>query len=294
MGNGSTAFLRGSLSRCEELVKNFVDSSSPPRLETSAKRTAALLAGTSALPPTFAQPSKTTGVSQTRAVGGPMKLSQELWGDSWFGTDPIDLGHGLSIRLGDLDEAMPFVSSHYPRCFETDPGLSPFLDETFDERKRQFYRRVADVFVCRRHHHVVGIFIGNPKDWSTYYLRTAALLPEVRGGTAAKTFTALLLRRLAAANVKRVEVDTMPTNLAMVALLNRAGFNITGTCLSERWGALTCFTKYLNKEAESIFLDQFCTGVRYQRKISAPKKGGDHEEALCTKLRVGQQDDANK
>ena len=71
---------------------------------------------------------------------------------------------------------------------------------------------------------------------------------------------------LRAAGVERVEADTSPSNMATLHLLSRLRFNPTGTVLTDRWGAHIKFTRYLDDAAEQVFLDQFCTGVRYQRR----------------------------
>ncbi len=194
----------------------------------------------------------------------PRKLSAELWG-AWFDSTPIHIDD-IVVSRGTIDEAMPFIQSEYQRCFEETVHLSPFLDENFDARKRCYYERVADFFILRRGEETVGVFIGNPHDWSTYYFRSATIIPELRGNKVMYTFTKILLHRLAEAGVDRVDIDTAPSNLVMITLLNRLGFNITGTWLSERWGAMTSLTKYLSKEAESVFLDQFCRSIRYQQK----------------------------
>jgi hypothetical protein len=49
-------------------------------------------------------------------------------------------------------------------------------------------------------------------------------------------------------------------------VLTRARFNITGSLMSERWGALIRFTKFLNERGEDTFLQQFCRGAWYQQR----------------------------
>jgi hypothetical protein len=50
----------------------------------------------------------------------------------------------------------------------------------------------------------------------------------------------------------------------MMHIATRLKFNQTGTLLSERWGAMVHFTKFLSEEKEEVFLRQFCSGVKYQ------------------------------
>jgi hypothetical protein len=78
----------------------------------------------------------------------------------------------------------------------------------------------------------------------------------------------VLFEELKRVGVERVECDTSPANLVMVHIMGRLRFNVTGTCLSERWGAYIHFTRFLNSDNERTFLRQFCSGVKYQLRGS--------------------------
>jgi hypothetical protein len=113
----------------------------------------------------------------------------------------------------------------------------------------------------------VGLLVCTPLDWSSYYVRSAALLPEYQGRQAIQHFlSGVLFPELAFAGVERVELDTSPSNLAMMHIATRLRFNPTGTLLTERWGALVHFTRYLTADGERVFLDKFCEGPRYQTR----------------------------
>ena len=81
----------------------------------------------------------------------------------------------------------------------------------------------------------------------------------------------MLFEQLKRAGVERVEADTSPANMATMHLLTRLRFNMTGTTLSERWGAHVHFTKFLDERSEGVFLEQFCSGVKYQVRGATPK-----------------------
>jgi hypothetical protein len=74
-----------------------------------------------------------------------------------------------------------------------------------------------------------------------------------------------LFERLRLAGVERVEADASPANFASLQTLLRNRFNVTGSVLSERWGALVRLTRFLDDDATGVFLDQFCDGVRPQQ-----------------------------
>jgi hypothetical protein len=120
----------------------------------------------------------------------------------------------------------------------------------------------------------VGLFIGNPVDWSTYYIRSTAFLREYQGRTLYQRFLAQLFALLAEAGVSRVEADTAPSNLQCVAALMRQRFSASGTVLSERWGALSRFTRHLDPDAEETFLRQFCASGAIHRQQNHRQRDG--------------------
>src|SRR6185503_19487640 len=103
-------------------------------------------------------------------------------------------------------------------------------------------------------------------DWSTYHIRFCAFLPEYQGRQLLQRFFPTFFRILKQAGVERIETETSPSNLAIMHIMNRFHFNVTGTLMSERWGALVRFTKFLDEESERVFLQQFCTGIKYQAR----------------------------
>ncbi|HVU03473.1 MAG TPA: GNAT family N-acetyltransferase, partial [Polyangiaceae bacterium] len=133
-------------------------------------------------------------------------------------------------------------------------------------KKERYYRLAADFFEFKEGRRTVGLFVCNAVDWSTYYIRSAAVLPEYQGLRLSHGFVAFLLETLRGLGVERVEADTSPSNFATLAILTGFHFNVTGTTLSDRWGAQLRLTRYLDTECEDVFLRQFCSGVIHQRR----------------------------
>ena len=106
-------------------------------------------------------------------------LSQKLWDLDWAQLLPWSFEE-VTVEVGTFDEALPFVAEHYARIFGTDELAGRFLVEAMTPAKRRFGAEM-DVFLFRAEGRTVGIFMSHPSDWSTYYMRTAALLPEYRG-----------------------------------------------------------------------------------------------------------------
>jgi RimJ/RimL family protein N-acetyltransferase len=224
--------------------------------------------------------------SERRLPGGFVRASEEFWGVDWETALPRLLtSDGIELRCSDIERALPFIGNHYATIFEEQPGASRFLAEPFDGAKLRYYRR-ADVFEVADGNETVGLVIGEPSDWSSYYLRTMGLLPEYHGRQLASSILTYMFDVLGRVGVRRFELDTSPSNMATIQVLTRLRFNITGQFTSERWGALLRFTKFLDDRAEEVFLDSFCTGIRYQRRHRPVrlKEGGASEEEVRASL----------
>lgn len=189
-------------------------------------------------------------------------LSEQLWDMAWDHVLPHHFEDGFSVVRSSYARSFDFIVEHYPTIFE-ESSDSPFKMYASSSKAR--YYELCDVFEFVRGGSTVGAMLSAPSDWSTYYMRSAGLVPSVQGSGVIKKFlTHVLFETLANAGVERVELDVSPANLAMVHLMTRMSFNVTGSILTERWGALTRFTKYLNSGCERVFVNQFCSGVKYQ------------------------------
>jgi ribosomal protein S18 acetylase RimI-like enzyme len=201
-----------------------------------------------------------------------------VWGIDWSAHLPRVLtDDGVRVAYSSYDRALPFLAKNLALIFEEDPASSPFAQKTAGEAKARYYRQMADFFEFDDHGTIAGYLICTPIDWSSYYLRLAAMLPEYQGRKLAQRFFPQLFDILQAAGVERIEAETSPSNMAVMHNMTRMRFNVTGTVLSERWGSLVRLTKFLDGDAEGVFLRQFCAGIQYQTRGNSPardEKGG--------------------
>jgi GNAT superfamily N-acetyltransferase len=195
-------------------------------------------------------------------------LSRLLWGFSWSDVLPYSVSDDVVVAFSSFDRALPFIREHYAEIFHEDPNVSPFITK-IDAARQRYYRFAGDFFEFLHDGCTVGLLIGTPIDWGSYYIRSAAALPRYQGKQIIQRFFPVLFEQLKRAGVERVEADTSPSNMATMHLLTRLRFNMTGTVLSERWGANVHFTKFLDEASEAVFLDQFCSGVKYQLRRTA-------------------------
>jgi len=195
-------------------------------------------------------------------------LSQQLWGIDWNRHLPLDL-RGFSVSLSSYEGLSPFIAKYYPTLFEEDTSAQAFGSGQSHPAKARYYRAAGDFFEFVADGETVGVVIGTPIDWSSYYIRTAALLPQFQGRQPIQHFfSQCVFDVLREAGVERVELDVAPSNLAMMHVVTRLRFNATGTLLTERWGAHVHFTKFLREDAERVFIAQFCSGPKYQLRNS--------------------------
>lgn len=195
----------------------------------------------------------------------PQRLSWRWWGLDWSRHTPWELESGVIVDTVPFDEALPFIQEHYAAIFEQTPDGARFLQEPMTEAKVRFYRE-SDVFRFRDGSRMVGVFICNPSDWSTYYMRTAGFLQAYQSQGLLTGCIRRMFGPLAAAGVARMEGDVAPSTFPNLRAMLRIGCNISGYLNTDRWGAVARFTKFLQNESEDVFLDQFCSGVIYQRR----------------------------
>ena len=181
------------------------------------------------------------------------RMSERYWGLTWPTT-----GHGgLTVVPVPFEACLPFMTAHYAHLFESEPDR--FFEEKMTDAKRR-YLAEADCFLFQRDGKDVGLCVCDPSDWSSYYIRTYSLLPEVRHGEFSMSFLRYMFERLRAVGVKRVEADTAPSSLAVQRALTGLGMLITHTVASERWGLLLHLTGFLDEDAERAFRRQFLQG----------------------------------
>ena len=172
----------------------------------------------------------------------------------WADYFPFSLSADTSVEVSDIESFISFVTQNYENLFGGENG---FPIEDFTPQKLRYYQEAGDFFAFVSKNRTVGIFVGTTTDWSTYYLRTAAILPEHQGHAYFGRLLARLFDILAEAGVQRVEGDVSSGNLKQIHTFNKLQFNITGYRVSDR-GGLIHFTKFLSKQHEARFLKQFC------------------------------------
>jgi hypothetical protein len=196
------------------------------------------------------------------AAASPRTLSERLWGIDWSSAVPWTFDGGVTFQSETMEAAAPFIAEHYPRIFGAD--AERFLQEAMTEAKRRFFQEV-DVWVFRDAGVPVGVVVGHPADWSTYYVRSFAVLAPYREAGLCFAYAKQLGEALRAAGCERWEAECSPANTAMVRMFLRLGGLVTATATSERWGQILRFTKFLGEDAERVYRRQFLSVPAFGR-----------------------------
>lgn len=191
----------------------------------------------------------------TGVVAAP--LSKALWGvDLKQGLPRVLSSDGIVAVAGELSRVREFVSNEFPSFQEESLGGAPNVNIV--NAKRCYFERACDFIELQHDGRTIGVLIGDPEDWSTYYIRVYGIVQAYQRPALVRRFIReCLFERLALHHVERVVAETSPANLAMARTFSEQHFHVTGHQLSDRWGPLVRYTKFLDPAREAAFLERF-------------------------------------
>lgn len=196
-------------------------------------------------------------------------MAMRLWSLDWSAHLPWHFDDGRA-EVATVADALPFVREHYPSIFGLPEGCGHFLPSPMTEAKRRFFEEM-DFFFVRVEDRTAGVVMGHPSDWNSYYVRSAAMLPEFRERRVMTQFSERLYEPLRAAGVERLEAECSPANTPMARILNGQGFLVTATINSERWGVMLRYTKFLLEDAQAAFMRQYTAMPISKRLATKPQ-----------------------
>lgn len=186
--------------------------------------------------------------------------SQRMWGFSFADTLPRALTRdGVVAVAGDYARIGCFLAAEFKMFQEEAQGAEP--DYIVRNRKSEYLREECDLIELRQGDDTIGVFMGAPEDWSTYYVRIFALRRSFQRPAMTRLFVRdCLFSPLTEHGVERICADTSPANIAMSRLFTELHFHVTGSQLSDRWGPLVRYTRFLSPACEAAFLRKFGGG----------------------------------
>ncbi|HKU42742.1 MAG TPA: hypothetical protein VJR89_31505 [Polyangiales bacterium] len=180
---------------------------------------------------------------------------------------------GVEALPGRFDRVRQFLVDEFPTL--TEEGLGTQLDTNLADTKRWYLAQACDLIELRHHDETIGVLIGAPDDWSSYYVRAFAMMAEYQRPALIRRFgRECLFEPLAAHGIQRVLAETSPANLAMSRLLSELHFHVTGHVLSERYGPLVRYTKFLDPSSEAAFRTRFAGSAPPRQRLNTRVQGG--------------------
>lgn len=184
-----------------------------------------------------------------------------MWGFSFNDQLPNQLSEdGITAVAGDFTRIGRFLNEQFSVFSEEAQGSVP--NYIVRNRKLDYLRADCDLIELRLEEQTIGALIGAPEDWSSYYVRVFAMQREFqRPGMIRRFIRDCLFTPLTEHGVERICADTSPSNVAMSRLLTELHFHVTGSQLSERWGPLVRYTRFLSPACEAEFRRKFGGGA---------------------------------
>jgi hypothetical protein len=180
---------------------------------------------------------------------------------------------GVEVTAGRLDRIRGFLTREFPTLTEEGLAAAP-LDPQLAHTKRWYLGQACDLIEMRKDDETIGVMIGAPEDWSTYYLRIYAVSPRYQRSILTRRFYECMVEPLLACGVQRVVTDTSPTNASAARRLSEMQFHVTGQQLSDRYGPLIRYTKFLDPAAEAAFVSRYAGSAPPRATMTKHPKGG--------------------
>jgi hypothetical protein len=186
----------------------------------------------------------------------PRSLTYRLWSFDLCEGLPYEVGQGVVAQRADLNSVREFLSAEYPSL--TEEALASAVQVGINSAKRRYLETACDLIELRHAGQTVGVMVGAPEDWGSYYIRIFAVKRSYQRPRLIRRFCRdYLFARLRAHDVQRVVADTSPANVATSRMLSELQFYVTGQQLSDRWGPLVRYTKFLDSACEEAFIKRF-------------------------------------
>ena len=167
---------------------------------------------------------------------------------------PLALSPNNVVDIISFETFLEFYKTHSESLGVTNRKFisEPFADKDF------YYQSRGDFFGFFKDGELYGVFTGNTIDWSTYYFRSVLIHPDHREHANYQNFLKYLTGILKNLGCNRIEAHIAPFNHPSIHVLNKLGFMITGTLLSDRYGNLIHFSYFLNEHSKNAFINNFC------------------------------------
>lgn len=171
----------------------------------------------------------------------------------------------LCINLISYNTAREFIVNNHKANFSSE-FESAFSSIEITPHKDSYYEFSCDHFGYFDGDSLIGVFIAEIEDWSSYYIRYVSILAQYQSLGFATTTYNYLTEILQDYNVKRLTIDVTPSNFPQMQSMLKSGFICTGMSNSDRWGQLMHLTKYIDEKALGSYTHQYLSNYRSLKK----------------------------
>lgn len=193
-----------------------------------------------------------------------LSLTERITGVNWQEHFPV-LKENFEIRLSTMAECFGFMQSHSELKQQREQDGEGFVDELNHPNRQRYYEETVDYFAFySRQGEMLGFFVCNLQDWSTYYIRYTWMNPKARGQGCVIGVINALEKTLSPHGISRITADVSPSNFNSLAIMQRCQFNATGYSSHASHGVVVNYSKYINANVLHSFLNKFCRGEKIQ------------------------------
>ncbi|MBS1617066.1 MAG: GNAT family N-acetyltransferase [Bacteroidetes bacterium] len=171
----------------------------------------------------------------------------------------IKLFDDYVLREVSPQEFGPFFREQRPRLFAE--GVHIHVEEWMTEDEKNLLKdlaeRIKDAYLLRafimKGDTIVGWHMGRQTDMDTYYMANTAVLPEYRGRGIYSEMVVAVIEYLRGKGFQKLTSRHLASNNLILTLKLRAGFQITGMEVDERFGILVCLSYLYNEKRRDAY-----------------------------------------
>ncbi len=208
----------------------------------------------------------------SNSLENPLKksLSQELWNVDWSRFENgIALKGDFVLTKISFQETLSFFQKNSKKIQRSDNSENPYYKEGFLPYKQKYFEYLGDCFGFYKNGNLIGVSLCAPTEWCTYYIYYISILPKFRGSELTLQWLEQLEKTLRPTILSKLEADISPNNVHNVQRVSKFGFLNCGVKITERFGTLIRFVKYLKDDQEELFQRNFCLDIKGHAKKSS-------------------------
>ena len=175
---------------------------------------------------------------------------------------PYNLSNGYVIEVATRESVYEFINENIAKVF---PGRDPARSFRRPESRQVVFRELLgnylrlhhEWFIFKFNNEVVGWFIGEAEDYSTFYMRNTGILPDHQNRGIYGEFAKHFFSYISELGYERISSQHKITNQKILIKKLKMGFIICNLELTEDWGPMVKLVKLLPDDRRDFFIKSF-------------------------------------